>query len=183
MSLPNPDPYLIKKTDLVLGDSTGTALSASTGPANVPHKELQENIDYLNTQMDTLSGDLGNSITIAEEDIFSTSGVITGSDTWEELDLSSYIPSGYRYAIINLTLEWASGSGQKYVYTRPKGSVVTDGIKVLTGRRGGYGTGQECVQVSVRVGTSGANDGILEYKINDVGGITALNIILQGYIK
>lgn len=47
MGLPNENPYVIKDTDYVIGDTTGTELSGAIQVANVPHKHLQENIDYI----------------------------------------------------------------------------------------------------------------------------------------
>ena len=56
MSLPKPNPYVIKRIDLVVGDTTGIPLSGSSGIANKPHKELQENIEYLDSRIDSISG-------------------------------------------------------------------------------------------------------------------------------
>lgn len=57
MSLPYDNITVIKRTDLVLGDATGTPLSATSGKANVPHKELQDNIKYLEEKTNSLTLD------------------------------------------------------------------------------------------------------------------------------
>lgn len=53
MSLPYPSPHCISKGELVIGDTLGTPLSGSSGITNKPHKEIQANVDYLNTQVET----------------------------------------------------------------------------------------------------------------------------------
>jgi len=123
---------------------------------------------------------------IAEEDIFTDdeAGGLLISASFNEWDISSYVPAGYRYVILNIILQNAVGAASdRYVYMRPKGSTVTDGLRVLSSRRGAYGIGQECVQAIVPIGTSGTDIGKLEYKLNDIVDITGLEFIVQGYIK
>src|SRR4030067_2294174 len=49
MPLPKPSIYVITHNDLVHVDAVGTALSAALGAANKSHKDLMENINYLNS--------------------------------------------------------------------------------------------------------------------------------------
>lgn len=47
MPIPNPNPYIVKTSDLALGDTFGTPLSGVSGPLNKATKDMQGNIDFL----------------------------------------------------------------------------------------------------------------------------------------
>lgn len=49
MSLPYPSPSIITTTDVVLGDTTGTPLSGTSGPINRTTREIQSNVNTLET--------------------------------------------------------------------------------------------------------------------------------------
>jgi hypothetical protein len=51
MALPNTDITVITTSNLTQGDATGLPLSAVSGAANIPHKELQENIEELDSRL------------------------------------------------------------------------------------------------------------------------------------
>lgn len=48
-------PYVITTDDVVIGATSGTALSACTDPTNTPHKNLQDNIDIVDAKTTSIS--------------------------------------------------------------------------------------------------------------------------------
>lgn len=101
MALPNPNITVITTTDLVLGDTSGTPLSGCGGPANIPHKEIQENIDYLYNREHYTDLEIKTSnYTITSLDS-SKSFINTGASSLITYTLPSLPPSGFNVTIIN----------------------------------------------------------------------------------
>src|SRR5574340_747797 len=122
----NTNPYVIITTDLVLGDTIGTPLSGATAVVNKPHRDLQNNIDYIHNEFLVGHNDDGTHKALVNKN---QNTVVNKISTYTITATDSIITCDATTGAFTINLPQSTGSGQ--ICTIKKDDVSTNAITVV----------------------------------------------------